>query len=142
MIRSRLASAIALGASLACGCHGANADRTAPNAVSPAPVAASATVARVENRAEHVVRISAKRFEYSPSKVELKKGETVVLELTSLDRVHGFNAPDFGLRADVKPGETARVRFVPDKVGTFAFHCDVFCGDGHEEMNGEIVVSE
>jgi cytochrome c oxidase subunit 2 len=32
------------------------------------------------------------------------------------------------------------VRIVPDKAGTFAFHCDVFCGDGHEGMTGEIVV--
>jgi cytochrome c oxidase subunit 2 len=25
--------------------------------------------------------------------------------------------------------------------GTFPFHCDVFCGEGHEEMTGEIVVA-
>ena len=36
---------------------------------------------------------------------------------------------------------TLRVRVVPEKVGTFDFHCDVFCGSGHEEMAGRIMVS-
>jgi cytochrome c oxidase subunit 2 len=34
------------------------------------------------------------------------------------------------------------VRIVPDKVGRFVFACDNFCGDGHEDMEGVIVVSE
>jgi cytochrome c oxidase subunit 2 len=32
------------------------------------------------------------------------------------------------------------VRLMPDKVGTFTFLCDVFCGSGHETMNGTITV--
>ena len=43
----------------------------------------------------------------------------VVLEIRSLDVPHGFNLPDFGIRADVVPGMPAHVRVVPDKVGTF-----------------------
>jgi len=89
-----------------------------------------------------VVRVTAKRYEYSPATLELKKGEPVVLELVSLDRAHGFEAPALGLRADVEPGASTRLPFVPDKVGTFEFHCDVFCGSGHEDMSGEIVVHE
>jgi len=33
-----------------------------------------------------------------------------------------------------------RVRIVPDRTGRFEFRCDVFCGSGHEDMAGEIVV--
>jgi cytochrome c oxidase subunit 2 len=36
----------------------------------------------------------------------------------------------------------SRVRLVPDKVGTFPFVCDIFCGSGHEDMTGTIVVTE
>ena len=82
----------------------------------------------------------AKRFEYTPSEITLKKGVPVILELTALDRDHGFKVPEFGIRADLKPGEVARVRIVPDHTGRFEFRCDVFCGDGHEDMAGEIVV--
>ncbi len=87
-----------------------------------------------------VVRITARKFEYSPSTVTLKKGVPVVLELTSLDRHHGFKLPDFGVRADVKPGDVTRVRIVPRTTGHFFFRCDVFCGGGHEDMSGEIIV--
>lgn len=91
---------------------------------------------------ELVIRITAKKFEYSPREITLKKGVPVVIELTSLDRVHGFNLPDFKTRADVIPGMVTRVRIVPDKAGTFDFFCDVFCGDGHEEMSGKIIVKD
>jgi cytochrome c oxidase subunit 2 len=89
-----------------------------------------------------VVQITAKRFEYSPREVRLKKGVPVVLELTSLDRLHGFSCPDFKIRADIEPGKTARVAFTPDRTGTFPFHCDIFCGDGHEDMSGKFIVEE
>jgi len=90
---------------------------------------------------ERVVQVVARRFTYSPDVIELQLGVPVVIELTSADRDHGFTVPDLGLRIDVEPGKTARVRLVPSKVGTFAFHCDVFCGSGHEEMVGRIVVT-
>ena len=89
---------------------------------------------------EQVVHMTAKRFEYTPSEITLKRGVPVILELTALDRDHGFKVPEFGLRADVKLGEVARVRIVPDHTGRFEFRCDVFCGDRHEDMAGEIVV--
>jgi cytochrome c oxidase subunit 2 len=91
--------------------------------------------------AEPVVKIAAKRFTFSPSVIHLKKGETVILELTSLDRTHGFEAPDLGLTATIKPGAPTRIKVTPTKAGSFSFHCNVFCGDGHEDMNGTIVVS-
>src|SRR5262244_1996663 len=85
-----------------------------------------------------VVRIDAKRFDYTPGEVTLKKGEAVILELTSSDVLRGFNLPDFNVRADVMPDKVTRVRFVPDKTGSFTFLCDIFCGTKHEEMNGRL----
>ena len=89
---------------------------------------------------EKVVKISAKRFDYSPAHLTLKKGEPVMLELTSRDVLMGFNLPDFNLRADMEPGKVTRVRFVPDKAGQFVFLCDIFCGSGHEHMQGTLTV--
>ena len=89
---------------------------------------------------EQVIHITAKKFEYSPSEIILKKGVPVVIELTSLDRVHGFRLTEFGIRADIKPGEVTRIRLVPQQTGRFTFACDVFCGVNHEEMAAEIVV--
>jgi cytochrome c oxidase subunit 2 len=91
---------------------------------------------------EKVIAITAMKFEYLPGTINLKKGEPVILELSSLDRTHGFKVPDLGIRTDVLADTTVRVRVVPDKVGRFTFACDNFCGDGHEDMEGVIVVSE
>jgi cytochrome c oxidase subunit II len=89
---------------------------------------------------ERVVKIIARAFEYLPKETILKKGEPVVLELTSLDLFHGFNAAELGLRADLPPNQTARIRLTPQAAGTFEFHCDNFCGAGHEDMSGKIIV--
>lgn len=91
---------------------------------------------------EQLVHMTARRFEYSPAEVHVRRGVPVVLEITSLDHVHGFAAPDLDLRADLPPGVVTRLRFLPERTGRFGFHCDVFCGSGHEDMTGEIVVDD
>jgi cytochrome c oxidase subunit 2 len=91
---------------------------------------------------EQVIKIVAKKFDYTPNVIKLKKGVPVVLEFTTLDIIMGFKVPDLGIRTDIVPGKVSRVRLVPDKVGTFPFVCDIFCGSGHEDMTGTIIVSE
>ena len=91
---------------------------------------------------EQVIQITAKRFEYTPKEISVKKGVPVVLEFTSQDRLHGFNCPGLKIRTDIPPGKASTLRFVPDKAGTFPFHCDNFCGTGHEGMRGTITVTE
>jgi cytochrome c oxidase subunit 2 len=94
------------------------------------------------DQAEQVIRITAKKFEYSPNEIRLKKGIPAVLEFTSLDRLHGFNCPDLAVRTDIMPGQVSTLRIVPQKAGTYDFHCDIFCGEGHEDMTGTIIVEE
>jgi cytochrome c oxidase subunit 2 len=91
---------------------------------------------------EKVIHVTARKFDFSPDSITLKKGEPVVFEISSGDREHGFNLRAFGVRANVSPGKASRVRFTPDRTGKFTFSCDVFCGDGHEEMTGTVVVNE
>ena len=91
---------------------------------------------------EPVIHITARKFEYSLPALTVKKGVPVVIEITALDRVHGFNLPEFGVRADAVPGKVTRIRFTPTKAGEFSFFCDVFCGDGHEEMSGVLTVKD
>jgi cytochrome c oxidase subunit II len=86
------------------------------------------------------IRIGAQKFEFHPNKVTARRGQPLVLVLTSEDRIHGFKMPDFGVRTDIVPGQETRVRLLPDKAGSFAFLCDVFCGDGHEDMEGTLVI--
>jgi len=108
-----------------------------------APALAAVLLAAAPSNAdppERVIQMTAEKFKFTPASIELKVGEPVVLELTSLDRKHGFMVPDLKIDESIEPGKVTRVRIVPDKPGTFPFHCDIFCGGGHEEMAGEIVV--
>ena len=110
--------------------------------VSMVAYTASLFAQRAQHGQERVIKMSVKRFEYAPREIVLKRGVPVVLEISSLDVPHGFNLPDLKVRADIVPGQVTRVRLVPDRAGTFTFRCDVFCGTGHEELDGSITVSE
>lgn len=90
--------------------------------------------------AEQVVQIVAKKFEFVPGEVILRKGVPAVLEFTAPEVNMGFNAPDLKVRADLVSGMVTRVRIVPETTGSFEYHCDVFCGGGHEDMSGTITV--
>jgi cytochrome c oxidase subunit 2 len=87
-----------------------------------------------------IIKITARKFTYDPPEITVKKGEAVTLEFRTADVFMGFNLPDFKTRADIVPGKTTRVSFIPDKVGSFVFLCDVFCGIGHEGMSGTLTV--
>ena len=92
--------------------------------------------------AEHVVHVTAHRFAYEPAEIRVKRGEPVVLVLSSLDVPHGFEAPRLSLSATIRPGAETRLPFTPREAGRFPFHCSVFCGEGHEDMAGVIDVDE
>jgi 3',5'-cyclic AMP phosphodiesterase CpdA len=92
------------------------------------------------NKMTPVISIVAKKFAFVPDRITLKAGAPVLIELTSLDRQHGFNCPGLGIRVDVNPGVITRVLVKPTKPGTYPFHCDIFCGEGHGDMVGTIVV--
>ncbi len=86
------------------------------------------------------IKVMASKFEYTPDTIKVKVGQAVTLVLTSLDRIHGFKMPEFGIRADIVPDQETRVTITPTKAGSFVFFCDIFCGDGHEDMSGTLVV--
>jgi cytochrome c oxidase subunit 2 len=90
-----------------------------------------------------VIKITAKKFEYSPNEIRIKTGVPVVFEFTSLDRVHGFTVPGLNnVRLTIEPGKANRVTILAPKASVYEFHCDLFCGDGHEDMTGRIIVED
>ena len=87
-----------------------------------------------------MIPITAKKFEYEPATLTLKLNEPVVFQLKTLDVVMGFSVPDFGVRGTIIPGQVTEVAMTPTKTGEFTFLCDVFCGSGHENMEGTMKV--
>jgi heme/copper-type cytochrome/quinol oxidase subunit 2 len=105
-----------------------------------------------------VIEMTAKKYEYSPSPLRVKRGAKVQLRITALDRTHGFKInlspdgsdkkSDFGLIFSannddcfkLEKGIPSVVEFVARTPGTYSFHCCNRCGLGHGGMKGQIVV--
>jgi cytochrome c oxidase subunit 2 len=88
------------------------------------------------------VEVVAKRFEFTPSEITLKKGEPVILVLTSKDVQHGLKLDAFNQVVIAKKGESSQVEFTPGEAGTFVAQCASFCGAGHGSMKLTVHVTE
>ena len=86
------------------------------------------------------IEITARRFEFSPAEITLKKGQPVVFVLKSADVGHGIRISELNLLVKVGKGGTAEAQFTPDKTGDFVGHCAVFCGSGHGSMTFKVHV--
>jgi cytochrome c oxidase subunit 2 len=95
---------------------------------------------RVSADTPRVIEIKAKKFEFSPAQLTLKKGETVTLHLVSQDRVHGFFQRALGIDTDIDPAKANDVTVTPTEPGTYQVICDHYCGYGHGNMNMTINV--
>jgi cytochrome c oxidase subunit II len=106
--------------------------------------AASMAGATPEAQERRVIRVSAERFAFTPSRIEVDAGEEVELRIKSDDTSHGFRI--VGLDTNVaipKRGKgevTVPLRI--DKPGRYVFECNRMCGAGHNFMRGELVVRE
>jgi|SRR5579863_4996747 len=86
------------------------------------------------------IQVTAKKYEFNPKVIHVKKGDHVKLVLTATDHDHGFKLEAFHVDQELKKGEATTVEFTADQAGTFPFECSHFCGIGHKKMKGELVV--
>ena len=84
--------------------------------------------------------ITAKQWSFEPAEIVASLGDKVRLNLTSADVPHGLAISEYGINQFIKPGETATIEFTADKPGEFIFYCNVYCGEGHREMKGKLIV--
>ncbi len=132
IIRNKVVTAMLLGA--ACGI--ALAAVTQKINLASAIESASAAVN------PKVIEITAKKFEFTPNEITLKRGETVILRLTTTDRVHGFFSRPLKVDTDITPGRATDVAVTPDTAGDFTIICDHYCGTGHANMKMKATVVE
>jgi cytochrome c oxidase subunit 2 len=100
----------------------------------------SASPAALAEDAPHTISITARRFEFVPPTITLKRGETARLLVTSEDVTHGFFQRVLKIDSDLVPGKTAEFTVTPETAGTFSVICHHFCGAQHGNMKMTIVV--
>ena len=81
------------------------------------------------------ITIQAKKYEFIPAEITLKKDQTVKLELTSDDVEHSLEVPGLGINGVMKKGVVTEVEVTPTKTGDFKGKCGKFCGLGHRKMH-------
>jgi cytochrome c oxidase subunit II len=88
------------------------------------------------------VHMVAKMWAFDPPEVRLPPGSDVDLYLSALDVTHGVYIEHTNVNLMAVPGavNAARVHF--DKEGTYAVICHEYCGVGHQNMMGKIVVAK
>src|SRR5580693_1686311 len=116
-----------------------------------------AAIAAAQTSAPRVIEVSAKKYEFTPAEIHVKKGERVELKLHSADEAHGIKIDVYpeGPKDKTKPGllfdhpETnGKVEknvdqvldFIAAESGSYDFKCAKLCGLGHLHMQGKLIV--
>ena len=74
--------------------------------------------------------------------IHLPVGKPIQFLLRSIDVVHDFWVPEFRAKMDLMPGLVTRFWLTPTRTGTFEILCAGFCGIGHPQMRGNVVVDD
>ncbi|MEO8681675.1 MAG: cupredoxin domain-containing protein [Vicinamibacterales bacterium] len=91
--------------------------------------------------APRVIEVVAKRFGFEPSQIDVTEGEHVRLMVTSADGVHGLEIKKFKVQKKIpRGGDPVTIDFIAATAGSFPIMCSEYCGDGHEDMKGMLVV--
>jgi cytochrome c oxidase subunit 2 len=100
-----------------------------------------AVLPRVQSE-PRTIEVLARRFGFEPSRIEVTEGERVRLVVKSGDGVHGVEIKKFKVKRKIpRGGEPVTIDFVASAAGEFPILCSEYCGDGHENMKGMLVVA-
>lgn len=86
--------------------------------------------------------VVAERFKFTPERIEVNQGDTVRLTVRSADGTHGWEVKEYDI--DIlarKGGRPETQEFVADRAGSFPIGCSEYCGRGHKQMKGVLVVN-
>lgn len=72
--------------------------------------------------------------------LELEKGKSYRLHLSSMDYNHGFSLQPANINLQVVPGYEMIVTTTPNQDGTFSILCNEYCGIGHHKMVTKLYV--
>lgn len=86
------------------------------------------------------IKLEAYQYGYLPDPILAKKGDTVRIYTTSRDVPHGIVIKEYAIHAVVRKGQTKIIQFKANKAGEFDIICSVYCGIGHPNMKGKLIV--
>jgi cytochrome c oxidase subunit 2 len=94
-----------------------------------------------QEQGRHEIVVTAKRYEFSPSRIEVAANDVVKITLTADDIAHTFTVDEYRISKRAAPGRPVTFEFRADKAGSFPFYCNLTIDDGCRGMRGELVVT-
>jgi len=101
--------------------------------------AAGTGFAQEQGRRE--VTVVAKKFAFSPSRIEVTANDVLRITLVAEDIPHSFTIDEYRIAKRAAPGNPVTFEFRADRAGTFRFYCSLTNDDGCRDMQGELVVT-
>jgi cytochrome c oxidase subunit II len=86
------------------------------------------------------VTVTAKKYAFSPGRIEVNQNDLVRVTLRSDDIPHSFTVDSYRIAKRVGAGQTVTFEFRADHSGSFPIYCNLRQEDGCREMRGELVV--
>ena len=86
------------------------------------------------------IYMEASQFEFDPAEIVVYEGEEVQITAVSTDVTHGLGIDEYGINRRLQPDQEEVVSFTAGEPGTYTIRCTVYCGAGHGEMQGELIV--
>jgi cytochrome c oxidase subunit 2 len=90
--------------------------------------------------AHHVVNITARRYSFTPARLEVHHGDVVRITLETEDIPHSLTIDALRICKRVTPGRSVTFEFRVDVRGTLTFYCSLTDEPGGREMKGDLVV--
>lgn len=96
-----------------------------------------------------VINVQAAMDGFDLTEIHVKAGETVTVNLRSLDNSmhtdgggkHQFAIDELGVNLVAQPMSTNSATFTPTQPGEYTFYCDICCGGkANPTMNGKLIV--
>ena len=108
----------------------------------PASPAAPRPVSKAAQADEpRTIEVVARRFAFEPAEVQVTAGERVRLLVRSADGLHGIEIKKVKVAKEIPRGnKPVTIEFTADEAGRYPILCSEFCGDGHDDMKGTLVV--
>ncbi len=76
----------------------------------------------------------------APTEIRVSQGQEVTLLITAVDSVHEFTLTGYDVKKKIYPGKVVNLSLVTTTPGQYKFECTTYCGIGHEEMVGHLIV--
>ena len=110
-------------------------------AAATGPMRGSRAWDRSQDPAEKNFEIAARKYAFSPARIEVRQDDLVRVTLTSQDIPHSFTIDRYRISKRVGSGQSVVFEFRADQSGRFPIYCNLTVDPGCREMIGELVVN-